>query len=247
MSNSPPRVLYYAGCLIQRFFPEIGHSSVNVLRKNKVEVIVKEEKCCGIPALASGFGEGARKLARWNINSFLQEEVEAIVTSCPTCGMVFKEYPWLFRKEGGELLQKAIDISQRVYDFTDFLANKIEFAPPGRNVQKRVTYHDPCHLNYAQGIAQEPRKLIKSIKGIEYIEMERPDLCCGFGGSFSFDHYDLSTKINDRLIEEILKTKAEVVIDACPPCILKLREGFHRKKINGIEIKHISEILSEAY
>jgi glycolate oxidase iron-sulfur subunit len=106
LSNSPPRVLYYAGCLIQRFFPEIGHSSVNVLRKNKVEVIVKEEKCCGIPALASGFGEGARKLARWNINSFLQEEVEAIVTSCPSCGMVFKEYPWLFRKEGGNFSRR---------------------------------------------------------------------------------------------------------------------------------------------
>ncbi len=218
-----------------------------MLRKNKVEVIVREEKCCGIQALASGYAEGARTLARWNINSFFQEEVDAIVTSCPTCGMVFKEYPWLFREEGGEIFQKAIDISQRIYDFTDFLANKIEFDPPGRNVLKRVTYHDPCHLKYAQGIAKEPRKLIRSITGIEYVESERPDLCCGFGGFFSFDHYDLSTKVNDRLIEELLKTKAEVVIDACPPCILKLREGFYRRKIKGIEIKHISEILSEAY
>ncbi len=218
-----------------------------MLRKNKVEVIVRKEKCCGIQALASGYTEGARTLARWNINSFFQEEVEAIVTSCPTCGMVFKEYPWLFREEGGEILQKAVDISQRIYDLTDFLANKIEFNPPGRNVQKRVTYHDPCHLKYAQGIAKEPRKLIRSITGIEYVESERPDLCCGFGGFFSFEHYDLSAKINDRLIEELLKTKAEVVIDACPPCILKLREGFYRRKIKGIEIKHISEILSEAY
>jgi glycolate oxidase iron-sulfur subunit len=247
MKISPPRVLYYAGCLIQRFYPEIGHSSVNVLRKNKVEVIVQKEKCCGIQALAAGHADGARKLARWNINSFLQEKVEAIVTSCPTCGMVIKEYPWLFRKEGGDILQKAIAVSQKIYDLTDFLANRVEFDPPVMSISKRVTYHDPCHLNYAQRIAKEPRKLLQSIKGIEYVEMERPDLCCGFGGFFSVEHFDLSAKVNDRLIEQILKTKAEVVIDACPPCVLKLREGLQRRKIRNIEIKHIAEILSEAY
>jgi glycolate oxidase iron-sulfur subunit len=247
LRNSSPRVLYYAGCLIQRFYPEIGHSSVNVLRKNKVEVIVKEEKCCGIQALASGYFEGARKLAGWNIDSFLQEEVEAIVTSCPTCSMVFKEYPWLFRKEGGEPLQKAREVSKKIYDFSDFLINKIEFDPPAKSIQKRITYHDPCHLKYAQGVGREPRKLIQAIKGIEYIELERPDLCCGFGGFFSFEHFDLSAKINDRLLDGILKSEADVVIDACPPCILKLKEGFYRRKIKGIEIKHISEILSEAY
>lgn len=247
MKTSAPRVLYYAGCLIQRFYQEIGHFSVNVLRKNNVDVIVQEEKCCGIQALASGHLDGARKLAKWNINSFLQQKVKAIVTSCPTCSMVLKEYPWLFRKEGGKILEKAIDISQRVYDLTDFLANEIEFDPPAKNVRRRITYHDPCHLNYAQGIANEPRKLIQSMKGIEYVEMERPDLCCGFGGFFSFEHFDLSANINDRLIEQILKTKAEVVIDACPPCILKLREGLQRRKIKGIEIQHIAQLLSEAY
>ncbi len=247
MNTSPPRVLYYAGCLIQRFYPEIGHSSVNVLRKNGVEVIVRGEKCCGIPALASGDMDAARKLARWNIESFLQEEVQAIVTSCPTCGMAFKEYPWLFRKEGGKTLQQAIDLSQRIYDLTDYLGNRIEFSQPAGELRKRVTYHDPCHLNHAQRIAREPRRLIRSIPGIEYVEMKRPDLCCGFGGFFSFEHFDLSSKINDQLIEEILRTKAEVVIDACPPCILKLREGLHRRKINGIEVRHIAEILSAAY
>ena len=246
MRTSPQKVLYYAGCLIQRFYQEISHFSVNVLRKNKVDVIVQEEKCCGIQALASGDLDSARKLAKWNINSFLQEQVEAIVTSCQTCSMVFKEYPWLFKKEGGEILEKATDISKQICDLTAFLANKIEFDPPTKNIRKRITYHDPCHLNYAQGIAEEPRKLIQSMKGIDYVELERPDLCCGFGGFFSFEHFDLSANINDRLIEQILKTNAEVVIDACPPCILKLREGLNRRKINGIEVKHIAQLLSEA-
>lgn len=247
MGTSPKRVLFYAGCLIRRFYPEIGHSSVNVLRNNKVEVIVKEEKCCGIPGVASGSMAEARKLARWNMDSFLQEEVEAIVTSCPSCSMTFKEYPWLFRNEGAELYQKAIAVSRKVYDLTDFLVNKIKLDPPGGSIRKKVTYHDPCHLKYAQGIAREPRKLIDSIKGVDYVEMERPDLCCGFGGFFSFDHPDLSGKVNDRLIDEVLKTKAEIVIDACPPCILKLREGLYRRQITSIEVKHIAEILNEAY
>lgn len=241
------RVLYYAGCLVQRFYPEIGRASVHLLRKNKIEVIMQEEKCCGIPAWAAGYAEGARKLARWNMDSFLQAEVEAIVTSCPSCSMVFKEYPWLFGNEGEELLRKAQAISQRVSDLTDFLANKVELDPPGGYLRKRVTYHDPCHLNYAQGISREPRKLIRSIKGMEFVEMERPDLCCGFGGFFSFEHHDLSAKVNDRLVEEIRKAQAEVVIDACPPCILKLRGGLRRRKIHGIEVKHIAEILSAAY
>jgi glycolate oxidase iron-sulfur subunit len=246
MKSSQPKVLYYAGCLTQRFYPEIGRASVNVLRKNNVPVVMQKEKCCGIQALAAGDEEGARRLARWNIESFMREKVDAIVTSCPTCGMVVREYPWLFRNEGGEILNKAVDVSQKIYDFTDFLVNKIEFTPLDARVCKKATYHDPCHLNYAQRVSQEPRKLIKSIKGMEFVEMKRPDLCCGFGGFFSIEHFDLSAKINDRLLDQILDTKAELVIDACPPCILKLREGLRRRKIKGVEVRHVAEVLSEA-
>lgn len=242
------RVLFYAGCLINRFYPEMGYASVDVLRRNGIEVITRKEKCCGIPAFASGDMKGTRKVARWNIESFSQEPLDAIVTSCPTCSMVFKEYAWLFREERGGLHQKAAAVSEKVHDFTDFLVNYLSFAPPGGSVPKRVTYHDPCHLRHSQGITEEPRILINSINGIEFVEMEKPDICCGFGGFFSLvDHHDLSCRINDRLIEQILNTGAEVVVDACPPCILQLREGFYRHRITRVEIKHIAELLDEAY
>lgn len=242
------KVLFYAGCLINQFYPEMGHASVRVLREHNVEVTVAEEKCCGISAFSSGDMKGARKTARWNVEAFAKEPLDAIVTSCPTCAMVFKEYPWLFRGEKGEFYEKLLSVTDKIHDLTEFVVNHLEFIPPRGRLHKKVTYHDPCHLKYELGITEEPRTLIHSIKGVEFVEMERPDLCCGFGGFFSLlDHHDLASTINDRLIAQIRATGAELVLDACPPCILQLREGFYRQGITDIQVQHVAELLDEAY
>ncbi len=242
------KVLFYGGCLINRFYPEMGHASVRVLREHNVEVTAGKEKCCGISAFASGDMNGARKTARWNVEAFARKPIDAIVTSCPTCAMVFKEYPWLFRAETGEFYDKVLSVTGKIHELTEFVVNYLEFIPPRGCIQKKVTYHDPCHLHYELGITEEPRTLIQAIKGVEFVEMERPDLCCGFGGFFSLlDHHDLSSTINDRLIGQIRATGAELVLDACPPCILQLREGFHRHGIAHIRVQHVAELLDEAY
>lgn len=242
------KVRFYAGCLITHFYPEMGHASVRVLTENQVEVTGAQEKCCGISAFASGDMRGARKTARWNVEAFAREPLDAIVTSCPTCAMVFKQYPWLFRGEGGEFHEKVLWVAEKVHDLNEFVVNHLNFTPPKGTLRKKVTYHDPCHLRYELGITQEPRRLIKAIEGIELVEMERPDLCCGFGGFFSLiDHHDLAATINDRLIAQIRATGADLVADACPPCILQLREGFYRQGITDIQVRHVVELLDEAY
>jgi glycolate oxidase iron-sulfur subunit len=242
------KVLFYAGCLINQFYPEIGHASVRVLREHNVEVTVAEEKCCGISAFASGDMKAARKTARWNVEAFARQPVDAIVTSCPTCAMVFKEYPWLFRGQKGAFYETVCSVTDKIHDLSEFVVDHLKFSPPKGRLTKKVTYHDPCHLNYELGITEEPRTLIKAVKGVEFVEMERPDLCCGFGGFFSLiDHHDLASTINDRLIEQIRATGAELVLDACPPCILQLREGFYRQGITDIQVQHVAELLEEAY
>ena len=242
------KVLFYAGCLINQFYPEIGHASVRVLREHNVEVTVGEEKCCGISAFASGDMNGARKTARWNVEAFAREPVDVIVTSCPTCAMVFKEYPWLFRRDEGEFHEKLLSVVDKIHELSEFVVNHLDFKPPRGRLHKKVTFHDPCHLHYELGITEEPRTLIHAIDGVEFVEMERPDLCCGFGGFFSLlDHHDLSSTINDRLIAQVRATGAELVVDACPPCILQLREGFYRQGITHIQVQHVAELLDEAY
>jgi glycolate oxidase iron-sulfur subunit len=105
-----------------------------------------------------------------------------------------------------------------------------------------VTYHDPCHMRWHQGIREQPRQLLQSIDGIKYVEMEGADECCGLGGSFSLTHRDTSLAILDKKMESIKKTGAKVVVTSCPGCIVQLRDGARRHGMD-IEVRHISEIV----
>ncbi len=204
----------------------------------------RKQECCGL-CLAPGMDEIDVELAKRNIEAFEKTGSLPIVAPCSSCSAHLKHYPNLF--EEGEWKERAKRFSQRVKDSSEFLA-KTFYAPKGKASAtfSRLTFHDPCHLRRKQGIFEAPRVLLKNIPGVEFIETGTENLCCGSGGSFKVSHYDLSRKIFQRRIKSIDEKKVDTVVTSCMGCFLQFLDGFYQEG-KGIRVKHLVEILGEAF
>jgi len=111
----------------------------------------------------------------------------------------------------------------------------------------KVTYHDPCHLVRGMKVKEQPRQIIRSIPGVDFIEMNKPDTCCGSGGSFSLYHYELSTKINNYKVEDINRTGAEVMVTGCSACRMHIEDGLNRQAEHPVKVMHTAQLLEMAY
>lgn len=229
------RILFYSGCAIRYLMPEIGQSLVQLLNRHGATVLLpREQVCCGAVAEASGYTETAAQLEEKNRQVFQRHSFNAIVTACATCGRTLK-------KKYGDGQIRILDISELLAETVDW--SRTEPAPHLKDAV--VTYHDPCHLRKGQGIVSQPRKILKSLFGPRFVEMEEPGRCCGSGGSFGVTHYDLSLKILQHKIDDIARTGARIVITECPGCLIQLRDGLHQAGMD-VEARHLVEILAEA-
>jgi len=233
------RVGYFLGCGTNYLRPATGRATLRILQANDYEVVIPEQTCCGLPFLAAGDRKKAQTLAELNVKSFLAAGVDFIVTDCASCGSTLKEY--------GELLNDPAvkEFTAKVRDINEFLIQQGHRSPT-RKVNKKVTYHDPCHLKKAQGIWQEPRRLLEEIPGLSFREMAEADRCCGGGGTFAVAHWDIAQKVGARKAESIRKAEAEVVATACPGCALQLEASLRRSGGQAV-VKHVVELLAEAY
>jgi len=247
-----PRVGIFPGCMTNYFFPQTGAAMVTILGELGASVFVPAgQVCCGMPALTGGARDTVRELACQNLEAFEHYELDAIVTGCASCGGNLKEnYGGLLQEAGIEeeriekFLSKIHDINE--YLFRSRAPGPEEEAMPVHGKEKVdlvVTYHHPCHLGRLQGVKSEPVALMRSIPGVQYVPMNDDQRCCGMGGSFSLEHYDLAKEINDQKVERILETGAEAVVTSCPACIMHIRDGLIRNGRGDIEVLHITELL----
>lgn len=251
--SSPPqgvkttlRVGFFAGCATDFIFPQVGKKMIAFLNKNGVEVVFpKEQSCCGAAIfLGSGDFETARQLADTNVKAFAS--LDMVITGCATCGSALKDYPRYLadtpaRKEAyTQLASKVKDISQFLVDVLKLPASAYQASAQAKGL--RVTWHDPCHLNRHQGVKEQPRQILKSIHGIEFVEMPNADRCCGMGGTFTIDYYDLSKQIADRKMADIKQTKADAVVTSCPGCMFQLIDGTGRQGMSQ-KVMHLIELL----
>ncbi len=241
------RVGLFAGCFIDFVDPAIGRSLIHVLGRHGVEVVFpRKQTCCGIPVFMSGDLTNGVDLLKRNVEAFAPYELDAIVVGCATCGTALKEsYRVLAEGEGGEWKERVNAFSGKVLDIAEILTQKIELIPGKGISERKITYHDPCHLNRSQGITSQPRKILKSLPGINLIEMRDPQRCCGGGGSFSFYHYELSKQISRRKVEDIEATRASAVVTGCPGCMLQLKDQLGQKNL-PVEVKHLIQIVDES-
>ncbi|MGD0622605.1 MAG: (Fe-S)-binding protein [Thermacetogeniaceae bacterium] len=234
------RVAYYTGCLTNYVYPGTGLAVLDVLGRNGAEVVIPDQWCCGIPALASGDEASAVALAGRNIETFQMAGVDAIITDCASCGSMLHDYADLIETS------EARSFADKVMDFSRFLDDAIDFQPGDTEVPLAATYHDPCHLRRGQGVYTAPRKLIRAVPGLEFKEMNEADRCCGAAGSFNLTYYDLSTRIGKRKAENIRKTGAGLVVTGCPSCIMQL-DHVLRLEQSPVQVMHLAELLSMSY
>jgi len=251
--NKPPtgvetkmRVGYFTGCMTDFVLPELGKHIIDFLNRNGVEVIVpKEQGCCGAPVfLGAGDFDTGRRMADTNVKAFA--DVDYVISDCATCTSALKDYV-KFLADTPERVETYAKFADRVKDISEFLVDVLKlpasaYQPSAEAKGLKVTWHDPCHLNRHLGIKDQPRQIIKSIPGIEYVDMPNADRCCGMAGTFSIYYYDLSKKIADKKMEAIKASGADIVASSCPGCEIQLIDGVIRNKM-PVKVMHIIELL----
>ena len=242
------RVALFTGCMMNYFYTDIGRAVIEVLGENNIEVVIpKNQGCCGIPASVNGDAVSARVMAKRNLQAFEKMGADALVVACSSCGTAWKHVYGELLENDPELKGLADQWAAKSYDISEFLIHKVPFKKEGLGrVARKVTYHDPCHLNRGQGISAEPREILKSIPGIELIEMKEPGRCCGMAGSFSLVHPDLSVEISERKTADIAQTHTDTVATGCPACRMQLQSGVENANIDE-EVLHTVQILAESY
>jgi len=233
------RAGYFIGCATNLIFTGAADATIRVLGHNGVEVVIpRGQSCCGIPVYTSGDTKNARKLAESNLRLFDGLEIDCIVTDCGSCSAALKH-------EIGDLMGVG-PFSVPVYDINEFLVNIIEIRRDFRELPVRATYHDPCHLRRGQDIHREPRELLRMIPGLEFVEMEDADRCCGGAGTFSYTHHELSRKVGARKARAIRETGADYVVTPCPSCTMQIDDLLHAEGLDRA-IVHPVELLDVAY
>ena len=234
-----------SGCVMPLLQASTMEAAVRVLTRNGCDVAVPVgQECCGALNLHSGDVDMARKMARHNIDVFLDIGVEKIVVASAGCGSVMKEYSELFRDDP-LYFEKAQRFSAMTVDITELLAS-LPFHPPTGEVSRKVTYQDPCHLAHAQRIIQPPRAILQSIPGLELVEMENSAMCCGAAGIYSFTQPKLSRQILESKMEKVAATGADTLVTANPGCMVQLEAGLRMVGIPG-QVCHVVDILDQAY
>ena len=251
--NVVPRrvdVSLFVTCVVDQFYPDVGESTVRVLRRLGADVdFPSDQTCCGQPAFNSGFWSDAKPLARRFLKVF--KDAEYVVTPSGSCASMVKVfYPELLHDEP-ELLEQARQIGGRVYELSQFIVDVLGVrrfssattAVPPAATQK-VTYHEACHLRRELGATTQPRALIRAAPGIELVEMEQAEVCCGFGGTFSVKYADISGAMLQDKIDNIRGSGAEAVVACDSSCLMQIAGGLQKQGV-AVRPMHLAELLDE--
>jgi L-lactate dehydrogenase complex protein LldE len=242
MAASKPKVALFITCLTDQFAPHVGECVVKILRRLGVEVTFNPaQTCCGQPAFNTGYREEARAVARRVLDLF--EDADYVVAPSGSCtSMVRVFYPELFADDA-ERLQKCRQLGDRFFEFSEFLVKVLKVEDVGASFSHKVTYHDSCHLLRELGIEEEPRKLIRNVRGIHFVELQDYRLCCGFGGTFAVKFPEVSVAMGEDKLRAVAETRAEYVVANDGGCLMHLAGLIHRQ---GLPIKtmHLAELLA---
>jgi glycolate oxidase iron-sulfur subunit len=247
------RAMYFIGCGVNFMFPDAGEATVEILGELGYDVTVVDHGCCGLPAFSHGDLQSARRLALANVKSFSEsfagEDDPLIVTDCSSCASFLKDYPRMLALDGREdmgMIERAERFAGRVKDVTEILADPDftrlldERDPPAPGGSSKVTFHEPCHLGRYQRLGDEARLALRSLPGIEFVEMNEAAWCCGGAGAFAVEHPDLSLSVLERKIANIESTGADVVASTCPACLMQIRAGLADAGLN-VRVEHLTE------
>lgn len=242
--NPKGKIALFAGCLLDFVYTDLARDVVADL--NSIGYLVEMplgQACCGCPASTMGDVDNARKEAEINIEGMEAEKYDYVVSACPSCTHQLRDYQNFF-EEGTEMYKRAVELGSKTFDFCKLFYDLGGCEESGDGKAVKVTYHDSCHLCRSLRVTQEQRELLKNTKGVELVEMEEHDNCCGFGGTYSVLYPDIATPILEKKIANIQATGADVVAVDCPGCMMQIRGGLDARGLD-IKVKHTAEIIAE--
>ncbi|MEW5909494.1 MAG: (Fe-S)-binding protein [Thermodesulfobacteriota bacterium] len=236
------KVTLFVQCLVDLMRPDVAGSMVQIFDRLGIEVeCPTEQTCCGQMAFNSGYWKESRGAAKHFISLF--EEAEAVVAPSGSCvAMVRHQFPKLF-SEDPAWKDRAGRISEKTFEFSQFLVDVLGVTDLNASYKGRVTYHDSCHLLRALRVRNQPRKLIRKVKGVDFIEMKDSDRCCGFGGAFSIKYSEISSAVAEEKVSHILESGADTVVGSDLGCLLNI-EGMLRRKRAPVKVLHLAELLN---
>ena len=252
MSDGPKRLQasLFVTCVVDQFYPQVGESTVRVLRRLGVDVdFPARQTCCGQVAFNSGFWSEAKPIARRFLEVFRDRPL--VVTPSGSCAsMVRVFYSELFHDDPG-LLEEAAAVGPNVYELSEFIVDVLGAGElvaahkAGTNAPRKMTYHEACHLRRELGATTQPRHLIRAVPDVELVEMDQAEVCCGFGGTFSVKYPDISAAMLQDKIDNIRRSGADSVVACDSTCLMQIAGGLERQGVN-VRPLHLAQLLDEA-
>jgi L-lactate dehydrogenase complex protein LldE len=238
------KVQLFIPCFVDQLYPKTGFSMVKVLEKAGCEVDYNtNQTCCGQPAFNAGFLDESRSVASKFLKDF--DGADYIVAPSASCvGFVRNYYPQLFDNSSSH--NKVKGIGKRIFEFTEFLTEILHIENYGASLNAKATYHDSCAALRECKIKEGPRKLLSHVKGLEIVEMEDNETCCGFGGTFSVKFESISIAMASQKLTHAMDTGAEYIISTDLSCLMQL-DGVIKNKNLPLKTMHIADVLASGW
>lgn len=236
-------VQLFITCLTDSFFPQTGQSVVDILHRLGIRVdFAREQTCCGQPQFNAGLRKDARVIAQHTIQVFENAQGD-IVTPSGSCAHHFRHnYLELF--EGDSVwYPRAKALSERVFEFTEYLVDKLNITDVGANWNGTLTYHPSCHTLRGINVDKQPRTLLQNVHGATLVDLPNAQECCGFGGVMSVEHPELSAEWLKRKISNLEESQAPVLVVTDAGCLMHIAGGLNRQGKKQ-RVIHIAEVLN---
>ena len=237
-----PRVALFVTCLVDLFRPTVGFAAIQLLESAGCDVTVPQSQtCCGQPAFNSGDREDTAAIARQVIEAF--ESYDYVVAPSGSCGgMLSHHYPSLFA-EGDPWRERAEAFAGKTFELMSFLVDVRGMEGVSSSFAESVTYHDSCAGLRELGVRDQPRKLLNTVEGLDFIELKDSDVCCGFGGTFCVKYPDISNAIVSEKTRHIAESGASTLLAGDLGCLMNMAGKLQREG-KPTSVRHVAEVLA---
>ncbi|MCK9402550.1 MAG: (Fe-S)-binding protein [Chitinophagaceae bacterium] len=237
-------VQLFIPCFIDQLYPQVAFNMVKVLEKAGCSITYNtRQTCCGQPAFNAGFWGESKEVCKKFLNDFSGSDY--IVTPSASCaGFVRNYYTTLFENSSDMALAKKT--AERIFEFSEFLIHILKKDDIGAIFNGKATYHDSCAALRECKIKNEPRQLLSKVKGLELVEMNEVETCCGFGGTFAVKFEPISIAMGDQKVTNAAATGAEYLISTDMSCLMHI-DGCNKHKGAGLKVLHLADVLASGW